>query len=199
MVATCKKPTPTQAVETMRWVCQKTHEVLSDVISYNYTGTSSDPGRDPVALSGKCGLAQSYIHWTLAAKHIVSKPVALQTLPGEASFRHVALTVEVDTTEGKKRFLLDKTYAQFCTGKLGEPGEVLSRSTEGKAIVDALCTEGFIELTPLQASRYLAAFNGGKSPFQNQDQAMQFFTEPRPSKMNLWYSQKRLKSWGYVA
>jgi len=191
------KPTPSQAEETMRCVIRKTHEVLSHALSYKYAGIG-DPACDAEALTGCCGLAQSFIYHTLKDKGIVSKPVALQTLPGSASFPHVTLTAEVDTTDGTKVYLLDKTFQQFCKGKDGEPGQVLGRMAEGKDLLDALCKEGFVELTPVRASSYLAAFNGGCLPFATEKKTMNFFANPISSKMNLWFSRDDMERWGYI-
>jgi len=147
-------------------------------------------------LDGYCGLAQSFLDLTLRDYGLVSKPIALQTLPNP--FGHVVLTSEIETTEGKKVFLFDPTFKQFCKGNRGEPGEILANMPSGEGLMDRLLKDGFLELTPKTASSYLAAFNSGIQAFKTDEESMKFFAEPQPNDNNRWFKRPFFLEKGYI-
>jgi hypothetical protein len=191
--------TPEQAEDALKWVMRQTRAVFLKVLSgaFNATGNPDfTPDLEKTTLRGFCGFAQSFIDLTLNDYHIgVSKPYALQSLPNP--FDHVGLCVEIDTTEGKKAYLIDPTFRQFC-GTSDGPGEILRNMPDGEWMTRALREEGFFELTSSRASTYLSAFNGGINPFSTEERAITFFADPPDSEMNRWFPRDYFQERGYL-
>jgi hypothetical protein len=192
--------TPKQAEDIARWLVNETRAVFLRALPEDYAKTNQNPAYTPAldvaTLDGYCGFAQSFIDLTLRDCGLLSKPIALQTLPNP--FSHVVLTSESETTEGKKVFLFDPTFKQFCKGNKGEPGETLANMPGGQDLVDRLLKDGFLELSPKVASTYLAAFNNGIPPFKTDEEAMRFFAEPQPIDNNLWFKRPFFQEKGYI-
>jgi hypothetical protein len=192
--------TPEQAQDVARWVVAETRAVLLLALEIQYARTGNPEFKPDLAtatLSGYCGLAQCFIDVTLQDYGFVSKPVAMQTLP-YGGFPHVALAAEFETTQGKKIFLFDPSFRQFCTGKSDEPGAILAGLPGGKELRTRLLGDGFFELDPEKAFTYLSSFYKGRPPAASRPSALKFFTRPRESEMNYWYPREKLAAWGFL-
>ena len=190
---------PQQAEDTVKWVVQETFAVLTRRAQL-WPAWRSASGAAPDDISkdtyaGYCGDAQSFIDLTLRDYGMDSKPFATQTLP-HYKYGHVAQTSTFETTEGPKIYLIDPTFRQFQQQQAGNrftaPGLILANQPGGEEMVEALCTKGYIELTPERAFSYTAAFNDGISPYATPDAAMSFFTRPIESPMNRYFTRDAL-------
>jgi len=173
-----------QAEEMMRWIVSETRSIFLRALPGEYSKTNHNPAYTPdldvATLDGYCGFAQSFIDLMLRDYGLDSKPVALQTLPGEG-FGHVVLASEMETTEGKRLYLFDPTFKQFCKRRDGEPGQILAHMVDGERLVGRLLKDGFVELDPITATAYLSAFNKGIPPFKTDKEALAFFADPPPA------------------
>jgi hypothetical protein len=189
--------TPVRVTDLMQWLVGETRGMLAKARLRDYKiDHASDAAEENKEyhvcarknseieldrLRGYCGHAQSFMNWALQDIGYAPKsftvnqgdPHHAPTLPG-AAWNHVALSVEIATTEGVKKFLLDPTYKQFCTGDKDAPATLLENAPDGEHIVETLLDKGFIELTPQIASSYVTAFCKGISPFSSQQAALDF-------------------------
>lgn len=192
--------TPLQAEDLLQWAMREMNNVFLLALQSDFKISRGNriftPDLKTAPLTGYCGLAQGFMGLLLKDVGVRSKRVALQTSP--YPFSHVTLVAVLETTAGKKSYLIDPTFRQFCTGVDGEPGQVLGSMPDGEYISNRLLQEGFIELTPARADCYLAAFNKGLPVFADKSQAMSFFNDPPSSKMNKDFPRARLERDGFV-
>lgn len=130
---------------------------------------------------GQCGLAQCIAGYALKDLGMQVHPIATQSL--DAYWHgHAALSVEVESEDRTRWFIIDPTFIQFCQdvapAEVPNPSFYLNTDEEGRSILNLLTERGFFELTPGRASSYLAAFCQGKRPFQTDDDAFAFLKRP---------------------
>lgn len=175
----------------------QTPEARKFAVSNMMQQAAEAPDLSSASFGGYCGHAQYFAdtelkalelkpHWYTIAKeptgegakwfqeHGVAPASAL--LNNKAAHNHVALVVEIDTTEGKKHYLVDPTFRQFFTPDALSPGHLLENSPEGEHMRGKLDATGILELTPQRAASYLAAFCNGQSPHATAQEAMDFLT-----------------------
>jgi hypothetical protein len=148
-------------------------------------------------LGGYCGHAQHFADLGLKALGLKTHWYTLEKAPtgdnakwfqengvapgsallnDKAAHNHVALAVEIHTTEGKKHYLVEPTFRQFCTPDAQSPGRLLENSPDGEYMSGKLKTTGVLELTPQRATSYLAAFCNGQNPHTTPQESMDFLT-----------------------
>lgn len=163
----------------------KTQEARQFAVSRMMGTNPEAPDLTTANFGGYCGHAQYFAdvalkaqglkpHWHTFEKpsaeedarktHIAGVMSASKSLNGKAAHNHVALTVEVDTTEGKKYYLIEPTFKQFCKGGEQSPGSFIENGTDGDYLRERLERVGVLELTPQRASAYVAAFCNGSNP-----------------------------------
>jgi len=218
--------TPTQAIDLMQWLVGETRGMLRQAVLRDYaldrkdTLTQEDsqyhvrskdfPAFEQASLKGYCGHAQSFMNWALQDIGYTANCYTFNqgdpshahapTLPGVA-WNHVALSVDIPTTKGVKKFLVDPTFKQFCNGDKMAPAALLENSCDGEHIVKTLLDKGFIELTPDIASQYVTAFCKGISPFKTPQGAMDFLSTSDKGRLDsgLWPRKNFFDSNGWKA
>jgi hypothetical protein len=191
--------TPQQATDLMKWVIGETRSMLAKLVREDFKLQSGEiclpqsqkqyfispyervdsPDLETSSLSGYCGHTQVFIKSALEDIGYAPKCYTIQSLEEVATENHVALTLDLQTTEGTRRYLLDPTFRQFCTGGEKSPGALLAHLPDGEHIIKNLLTEGFVELTPTRAASYLSAFCSGVCPFDSDAAVADFFSNPK--------------------
>lgn len=147
------------------------------------------------ALQGYCGWAQSFLAYAAKDAGLKASAFAIQSLP-TARFGHVALTIA--TPDGKV-WLLDPTFNQFCREtNNNQPPAFLGTQPHGRMMAHRLTKKGYCEITPELAALYLAAFCGGKSPFDSDQAAFDFMASPPHSRYNFWYPKSAFAQLGCI-
>jgi hypothetical protein len=140
----------------------------------------ASPDFEKSSLKGYCGHAQVFIKSALEDIGYAPTCYAIQSLGlgQKTETCHVGLTIDLQTTEGTKRYLLDPTFSQFCTGAKDSPGALLANLPDGEHMIKTLLDKGFVEFTPTAAASYLTAFCKGICPFGSNAAIANFFSHP---------------------
>lgn len=225
MPANDQNLTPAQATDLLHSLIAKTRGMLKKALALDYKidhenlpvveGDIHLKGRGSLdfnksSLLGYCGHAQSFLNWSLQERGYAPACFTINkgngtdahpAIPSGAAFNHVAMTVDIPTTEGVKTFLLDPTFRQFCAGDKNEPGALLANSPDGEHIVKTLLADGFIELTPEIASIYITAFCKGIRPFTSEKDAQKFLSTSDRARVDngLWPPKNFFEAKGWIS
>lgn len=212
--------------DTLNWVIHETRSVLAKAVQDDFKTMRGDaalpewykeysvtffplatPDFKDASLRGYCGHAQAFANYTLQDIGLKPTPFLISSLREKTPWAHAALTVDIETTEGTKRYLLDPTFKQFCTDDEKCPGTLLANLPEGEDMQKDLLEKGFTELTPTRAASYLSAFCRGMCPFPSEKAVTDFFNNPpqalagenKPISNKPWVPRSVFAQKGWVA
>jgi len=133
---------------------------------------------------GKCGLAQSILHFAFEDLGLEFRPLSTWSLD-DCCFGHAVGVLD----DREKIFLVDPTFGQFddFSGDEFSPSEVLSLTRGGQTLMDDLINDGFFEVTPERAQLYLMAFLNGEPLRMTTEEAYNFISTPPDHEYNLRY------------
>lgn len=136
-------------------------------------------GRD--AMEGYSGFAQCIVIYGLRDCGIEATPFASRGLPG-SDRDYVSVVVPLNTTQGKKYFLVDPTLINQDCG-----------AAEQSATYRKLIGDGYVELSPRSAHEYISLFGG--QPGTTEDAALDFMKNPPRNRSNYSFGPTEICHW----
>lgn len=195
--------TPKESTHLLDYVVFGTRSVLKKVLHEETAGMQGTPDIATDPLHGRCSFSQCIGAYTLLDMGLCPKPFSVQSLRSH-HVGHAVLTVEIPQENGAALFLIDPTYRQFCDPRMpvynGKPmpGYFLAGEEGGGQITEKLLHDGYIQITPDIAQKYLASFCEGKSPFATTSQAMEFLRNPPYDNCYQSFDRNIMQQKGYL-